>query len=102
MPLANTPMQDVRSGQGFISGRQHSAETGNPLSVPGWPAWGGSLEGRLPVVVVVDGVVAFVGSPNQTNRSLVNGELSLKVTGSSVATEVYDQAWAEAQRVEPY
>ena len=51
--------------------------------------------------VVVDGVVAFVGSPNLSKNSQVNGELALKVTGGAVATEVYNQAWAEAQRVEP-
>ena len=64
------------------------------------------VEGRPGVyhakVLVVDGVVAFVGSPNLTNGSLVNGELSLKVAGAAVATEVYTQAWAEAQRVESY
>jgi len=51
---------------------------------------------------VVDGVVAFVGSANQTNNSLVNGEISLRVSGAGAATEVYNQAWAEAQRVEAY
>jgi len=64
------------------------------------------VEGRPGVyhakVVVVDGVVAFVGSANQTNNSLVNGEISLRVSGASAATEVYNQAWAEAQRVEAY
>ena len=51
-------------------------------------------------VVVVDGVVAFVGSPNYTNNSLVNGEVAVQVTGGAVATQLYNQAWAEAQRVE--
>lgn len=53
-------------------------------------------------VVVVVGVVAFVGSADQTNNSLVNGEISLRVSGADAATEVYDQAWVEAQRVEAY
>ena len=50
----------------------------------------------------VDGVVTFVGSPNLTNASLVNGEVALKLTSEAVAKEVYDKAWAEAQRVEAY
>ena len=50
-------------------------------------------------VLVVDSVVAFVGSGNHSNSSLANGEVTLKVTGGTVATEVYDKAWAEAQRV---
>ena len=51
---------------------------------------------------MVDGVVAFVGSGNHSNNSLVNGELALQITGGAVATEVYNQAWAEAQRVEAF
>ena len=53
-------------------------------------------------VVCVDGAVAFVGSPNSTNNSLVNGEVALRVSGEAVTKDVYNQAWAEAQRVEPY
>ncbi len=53
-------------------------------------------------VVVVDGVAAVVGSPNQTNNSVVNGELALQVTGGRAATQVYNQAWAEAPRVGPF
>ena len=52
--------------------------------------------------LVVDGVVSYVGGGNHTNNSLVNGELALRVAGGAVATEVYNQAWAEAQRVEAY
>ena len=53
-------------------------------------------------VLVVDGLVAFVGSANATNNSCVNGELALKVTGKVVAKGVYDKAWSEALRVETY
>ena len=53
-------------------------------------------------VLVVDSFVAFVGSPNATNNSCVNGEIALKVSGSVVAKDVYDKAWTEAQRVETY
>lgn len=50
--------------------------------------------------VVLDSLVAFVGSPNQTNNSLVNGELALRVSGAAVAAEVYKQAWSEGQSVQ--
>ena len=52
--------------------------------------------------LVVDGVVAVVGGANRTNNSLVNGELAVQITGAEVATQVYNQAWAEAQRVGPF
>ena len=39
---------------------------------------------------------------NHSNNSMVNGELALQITGGAVATEVYNQAWAEAQRVEAF
>ena len=52
--------------------------------------------------LVVDGVVSFVGSGNHSNNSQVNGELALQITGAAVATEVYNKAWAEAQRVEAF
>jgi phosphatidylserine/phosphatidylglycerophosphate/cardiolipin synthase-like enzyme len=52
--------------------------------------------------LVVDGFVAFVGSPNATNNSCVNGELAFKVSGKAVAKDTYDTAWAEAMRVETY
>jgi phosphatidylserine/phosphatidylglycerophosphate/cardiolipin synthase-like enzyme len=55
-----------------------------------------------PKVLVVDSVVSFVGSPNSTNASLVNGEVSVKITDAVVAAQVYEQAWKEAQRVESY
>jgi phosphatidylserine/phosphatidylglycerophosphate/cardiolipin synthase-like enzyme len=55
-----------------------------------------------PKVLVVDSVVSFVGSPNSTNASLVNGEVSVKITDAAVAAQVYEQAWKEAQRVESY
>ena len=51
---------------------------------------------------MVDGVVAVVGGANHTNNSLVNGELAVQITGAEVATQVYNQAWAEAQRVGPF
>lgn len=53
-------------------------------------------------VLVVDSVVAFVGSPNMTNNSLVNGEVAVRLGGGAVAKDVYKQAWAEAQRVDSY
>ena len=53
-------------------------------------------------VLVVDSLVAFVGSANATNNSCVNGELALKVSGKVVAKDVYDKAWTEALRVETY
>ena len=53
-------------------------------------------------VVVVDGVVAFCGSPNSTNGSLVNGEVAFRVAGAAVATQAYNKAWEEAQRVEAF
>ena len=52
--------------------------------------------------LVVDGSVSFVGSPNASNNSCVNGELAYKVSGKAVAKDTYDMAWAEAMRVETY
>ena len=52
--------------------------------------------------LVVDGLVAFVGSANATDNSCVNGELALKVSGKAVSKEVYDKAWKEALRVEAF
>lgn len=50
----------------------------------------------------LDGIVAFVGSPNHTNNSLVNGEVAWKARGEVVAAQTYDKAWAEARDVGAY
>ena len=52
--------------------------------------------------MVVDGVTAYVGSPNHTNNSLVNGEVAVRLSGGAVAADVYNQAWAEARRPDSF
>jgi phosphatidylserine/phosphatidylglycerophosphate/cardiolipin synthase-like enzyme len=94
-PRAKTRLEKLKEAGGKIylgSGRSYKRVFG----IEGRP---GAYHAK---VVLVDSVVAFVGSPNHTNNSLVNGELALRITGATVAQDVYNQAWAEAQRVEPF
>ena len=54
-----------------------------------------------PRVLVVVGAVVVVGGSTPTAKSLVHGEVVLKVGGSTTVTaKVVTTAWAEAKRVE--
>ena len=93
-----------RSGAARV-GRGHQAPGGVQPGQPGLqcPRGRDGQPGNYHVkALVVDGFVAFVGSPNATNNSCVNGELAFKVSGKAVAKDTYDTAWAEAMRVETY
>ena len=50
----------------------------------------------------LDGVVAFLGSANHSNNSLVNAEVVWKVRHEAVAAQTYREAWAEARDVGAY
>lgn len=50
----------------------------------------------------LDGFVAYSGSANHSNNSLVNGEVVWKLRHEAVAAQTYDEAWAGAQDVGAY